>query len=312
MVINVLFDKKIYKKTNLEKSVEQLKRDMVRIDHRIFEIEKSRVISELDEKTKAPLYLFSQRVRSNMFTEPRPILFSKSDQQKNIPRLGRADVERCVRKIIDSPQMIFVGYRGSKSKPPKEISFLRKLIGVELSKPGKYPLERGFGSYAVGFKSSCLEDSPLDRYAAGYIVLNLAAVLGHIARELGAYELYREHFIEYGFGYAWFGIHSYHSSAKKFDRKLFEALRKVSSSEYIQSNLAEYKKQKMDEVKKDWMDPGERQDWIVGEYAGMGKAFGLEAALKGIRTLSVSRIQKIARKFFNKNKAYILSNRINR
>lgn len=265
--------------------------------------EKLRICAEIDERYNSTIPLISEYVKGTLITGPKRLARARTSQLKTLKKASMKSLSKAFGAILSSPHRIFVGGPGTTSAAQP----LSPRLDVTFSEKKNFRLRpsKTEGAFIIAFRISGMEVSFENALVTGFAAGAIYEAFRDIARAHGAHEPYYEIRIEREYGIVWFGLHSRAKISPEIGAAFFAAADSALNAHDLDAKLKAYKRDKIAEMKADWADPVERQDWIV-EDSIEGRAISdVSAALDSVKGITVEKVGAVARKVFSSEKGYV-------
>ncbi|MFA6158011.1 MAG: hypothetical protein WC763_00080 [Candidatus Paceibacterota bacterium] len=307
LVINMLLDKVAYAKLLEDGIVKTLSEIAQSVSAKIFDVEKLRIRSEVEERYNSTFSLFSEYVKGRLIKSPRRLARARVWQLKTFRKASLSGLKKTFDFIFSAEHLLFVGSSGTgkSSCNPDLTPFSRLEIAFSKKKLFRLPAQKDKGAFIIAFHTPGLEASLERGLVTGFVSGEIYEAFREVARSYGAYDPSYEIRMEREYGIVWFGLYSHAKIPRDIEVSFFRVVNSIIGGNDLGSKLKKYKREKSAEMKSDWVGREERQDWIVEDYLEGRDASSLKTALAAIDGITATKARKAAREIFTPKAAYI-------
>ena len=313
LVINIRLSRANHKKLLEDGILKTISETAQSISPAILKTEKLRICAEIDERYNSTVPFVSEYVKGALIKGPRKLARARVSQLKVLRKASMKSLSKTLGVIVSAPYRIFVGdsgavsARGGHDGAAPTARALAPRLDVTFSKKRHFKLRphKTESAFVIAFRIAGIETSLEQGLVTGFVADEIYESFRGIAHSQGAYEPYYEILIEREYGIVWFGLYSRAKISSDIGTSFCAMVDSVLKSKGLDAKLKAYKRDKADQMRADWTDPAERQDWIVEDSIEGRKISDLAMALDILKGITVEKAKAVGREVFDSKSAYV-------
>jgi hypothetical protein len=312
LVINMRLSRAHYKKLLEEGILKTILETARSISPAILKTEKLRICAEIDERYNSTIPFISEYVKGALIKGPRKLARVRVSQLKVLRKASMKNLSKTLGSIVSKPHRVFVGgsgavsAKGGRDGAMPTARALAPRLDVIFSEKRHFKLRphKTESAFIIAFRIPGIETSLERGLMTGFVADEVYEAFRDIAHAQGAYEPYYEIRIEREYGIVWFGLYSRAKISSDIGTSFCAMVDSVLKSKGLDAKLKAYKRDKAAQMKADWIDPAERQDWIVEDSIEGRKISDLAMALDILKGITVEKARAVGREVFDAGTSY--------